>query len=206
MRELFVLSQTMLRKTPESKASLDSLLKNGLKNEGFRELLADSCLIDDRREDALNQYRLLIKNGSTNPAVFLEAAKIHLRNADAVSVLDAHLGDEATEAVSWTKRAVELDAPNFKADEALAWAYAKGPRVTAEDIAEITKLCHFLNGRGSTDNALAALAVAYWRTGNLKKAHQIDALLMGSLYTRHEPRKTAEELEKRIASSPAPAN
>jgi hypothetical protein len=198
MRELFVLAQAMVQQTPDSLDAIDSILKKGLKNEDLRDLLADSCLFRGRPSDALKQYRTLIDSGSTNAAVYEKAASIEMREAKVTNNLDHRLGAEQDQAEKWAKHAIELDPLFFDAYATLAWVHASGAEVKPSDVQLISEICHALSGRGPTDEPLAALAVAYWRSGDVKKAQKIDALLLDSPYTRRETRNIVEDLQKRL--------
>lgn len=203
MRELFVIAQATLQKTPSSLAAIDSILRHGLQNEDLREQFADCCLSRGRRADALAQYRLLIEHRSTNPGVYEEAASIEMHGETAEQNIDHHLGAEGVEVEKWARYAVELDPLFFEGYNTLAWVLASKAEVKPTDIETINQICHALSGKDPTDQPLAALAVAYWRSGDIAKAQKINKLLMESPYTRKRTRKIAEALLKHLNEAPS---
>ncbi len=202
MRELFVLCRAMVQDTPESGEAIDSLALSGVKNEELREVFVDTCLTHNRKAEALKQLRILIDNGSTNPDVFSEVARVRLEASSEHIDLETRLGSEVEEIERWATRAVELDPLDFRASECLAWAEALGATVTKANVDVISQTCHRLNNRAPTDGALAALAIAHWRMGDTAKVHEITAILLRSPYTRPNSKACALALEQEL-SSPA---
>ena len=157
MRELFILSQAMVQRGEDSLAAIDAMVKTGLKNENLRELLADSCVTRGRGADGLKQYKLLIDGGSTNAAVFENAAVTAMSEAKVFEDLDHHFKSGQDRVQAWAKHSIELDPLYFDAYNTLAWIHACGTTVDGDDVAVISQLCHALSGRGPTDEPLAAL-------------------------------------------------
>ena len=124
MRDLFVLAQILVQSVPASEASLDAVLERGLKTEALRELLVAGCRQWKRPDAALENLRRLIAAGSRNPRVYtLAASQVTDRQAPRIT-LDARLGDEASEARNWCRRALELEPLMMEANVTLAWAEA----------------------------------------------------------------------------------
>lgn len=198
MRELFVLSQILNQRTKESVASLDALLERGLKTDSLRELLADACSRRDRSDAQLAELRRLIAAGSTNPDVYCDASKILFRRAVPTIAVDARMGDEAGEIRAWCIKARELEPLHLGASGLLAWTEALAPVVEKSSLETIVGICRALDGNAPTDSALAALAVARWRSGGFKQARSVAELLQSSVFAGKAAKSIATDVLARL--------
>lgn len=209
MRELFVLAQIMNQATKESQASLDTLLARGLKTDSLREILADACARWDRKEPRLDVLSTLIAEGSTNPGVYVDAARVLIKENMEKPSLDTRLGDEVAEIRVWCTRAREIEPRHRGACEILAWAEAFAPTVDERSVQTIAGICRALDGHAPTDNALAALAMARWRLGTTQQARALAERLATSAYSGSEAKQIAGDLLARLgppaAASSSPA-
>jgi hypothetical protein len=205
MRELFVLAQIMNQNTKESDASLEAVLKRGLKTESLREFLAEACEERHRSSDQLEQLRRVIDSGSTNPAVFARAARRLLESKKAENWMDTRLNEETTDIRTWCRRALELEPLQLEANETLAWAEAFAPQVEKGNLETIVGICRALDGNAPTDNALAALAVARWRKGQTKQALSLCERLKSSVMSRKRAKEIANDVLARLDSNAAKA-
>jgi hypothetical protein len=206
MRELFVLTQILNQDTVDSDKSLDALLARGLKTEGFRELLADACQQRDRLDSNLERLRSLIADGSSNPAVYTQAADVLFDRSVPKTTLDARLGDEAAQIRDWCNRALELEPLYMEANELLAWTEALAPSVEKANLETIARICRTIDGKAATDEALTALAMARWRSGGLKQSRTICERLIASPFSGLRARRIAKELLAKLddATGPTP--
>ncbi len=198
MRELFVLAQIMNQQRKESDEALDSLLKRGLQTESLRELLADACEARQRNDEELEQLKVLIEGGSTNPRVYGRAAVLTMRSAAPVLSADARLGEEVNDIRLWCGQAIELEPLYVEANESLAWAEALAPSVEQRNLEVIAAICRRLDGNAKTDMALAALATARWRAGHAKQARSLAELIGASPLSRPPAKELARDILTRL--------
>jgi hypothetical protein len=201
MRELFVLAQILNQNVKESDIALESILQHGLKTESLRELLADACQRRRKGTAYLGELRTLIASGTTNPAVYSEAAGTLLETSVPKRSPDARLAEETKEIRKWCKQALALEPLYVEANETLAWCEALAPTVESSNLETIAGICRRLDGNAPTDNALAAMAVARWRAGNMKQARTICERLANSFLCRPEPKKIAQDILTRLAAT-----
>jgi hypothetical protein len=203
MRELFVLTQILNQRTPDSIASLDALLARGLKTESFRELLADACEEWDRSEMNLIELRAIIAAGTSNPVVYAQAANVLFNKSGIKHTPDARLGVEVSEIRDWCTKALEFEPLHVQANDILAWTEAFAPTVEKSNLETIARICRVLDGNAPTDEALAALAVARWRSGGAKQARALCERLNASHFSGKTARSISKELLLRL-DKPAP--
>jgi hypothetical protein len=195
MRELFVLVQVIIQDVPESDAALESLLAQGLKTEGLRELFIEACLLRRHWVGAQEQLRRLIEGGSTNPAVYVAAAQLLLSEHAPTHSVHARIDAAPQQQVrAWCRLALELESQSMDGNDTLAMAEALGPSVGQAELASIGAACRRLDGNGATDWAIAALAIARWRAGQTDSARKACATLLDSPFAEEDARKIAREV------------
>lgn len=206
IRELFVLSQILNQRIPASETSLDALLARGLKTPELEALLAEACLKWEREDAALEQLRAIIAAGTSNPAVYATAAGLRMKHivSDEITIHSRLPADAAAEIREWCERALAIEPRHQVANEVLAWTAAIGAEVTAESVREIGAICRVLDGNGQTDEAIAALAVARWRAGQIASAKIACETLLLSWFCRDDPREIATALWKEIDPTTPP--
>jgi hypothetical protein len=200
MRELFVLSQVLNQDVPASYAALDSILANGLKTESLRELLVEACFDRKRPAAALDQLRVLLAAHTPNPAVYAVLAGAVIRARVPQINLHSRLGDEAGEVRALCRQALDLEPLYEPANDFLAWAEALGPNVAPANLAAIERIFHALEGRASTSDAVAALAVGSWRIGDVPWARRLAQTLAESPYADRDGKRISAELLKEIGA------
>jgi hypothetical protein len=203
MRELFVLTQILNQHTADSDISLDALLTRGLKTESFRELLADACEQRSRPDAYLSELRTIIAAGTANPDVYTQAAKVLFQKSGNKHILADRLGDEAQEIRDLCNKALGLEPLHVEANELLAWTEAFAPAVEKSNLETIARICRTLDGNSATDEALAALAVARWRSGGVKQARTLCERLNASPFSGTRAKGIAADL---IAQLDTPAS
>ncbi len=199
MRELFVLSQIITQDVPESDQALKSILAHGLQTESLRELFIEACLARKEKAVALSELRQRIAAGSTNQAVYSRAAYLRFKTILPTISADARLSaEDATELRGWLLRTLQVDPLEPTANSLLVWVEALSPTVEAENLTTIERIYHTIEGRVSTSDAVAALAVAHWRIGHLPAARKLAHTLLDSPYTDEDGRRTASGLLAKI--------
>lgn len=198
MRELFVLSQVLNQKVPDSRVVLDSLLARGLKTESLREFLAEACLSQRRTEAALGQFRELMARNSANPGVYAMAADVLFRELVPQRQISARLGKEAADIRGWCRRALELEPRHALANNTLAWTEALAPEVTADSVTTIENIYRTLNGYVPTSDTAMALAIAHWRNGDRKFARAVAQKLVDSPFASVRVKTVAAALLKEL--------
>lgn len=203
MRELFVLSQILNQHIPASEESLTAVLARGLQSSELQSLLVEACMRWNRRDDALELLRAMTAAGSNNPAVYTSAAGVLLdRLTSSTITIHSRLTlAEAAEIRQWCQHALTIDPLHEIANSILAWTAAIGPEVTETNVREIGAICRVLDGNGDTDEAIAALAVARWRTGKIDSAKVACRTLLESWLCSDDPRGIAAALWKEIDSA-----
>lgn len=195
MRELFVVAQILNQNVPASDQSLDTLLARGLKTEALRELLAEACFKRNRKDAGVEQVKLCVAAGATNPALHVALAMDVLVRAIEKPGLEARLSARDAAIVrEECGKALQLE-PRYKpANEALAWTEALAPAVDAPAVERIEKIYRVLEGQVGTSTVLSALAVARWRTGDKAGARSVAEALLGSPFCEKEAREIATSL------------
>lgn len=194
MRELFVLSQILNQRVPESDAALDALLARGLKTEALREVLVEACLARKRRIEAMDQLRVLIAAEAKSPLVYALAAEQTFRAAVPEVTLWTRLASEQSEIRQWCRLALAREPLLPSANTVLAWTEALGPEVTDENVAAIETIYHTLAGNSSTIEVVSAWAVARWRAGQIYAARALATQLRDSPFADKRARALAEAL------------
>lgn len=205
MRELFVLSQILNQQTKDSYASLDALLQRGLKTESLHELFADACECRNHSDAGLTELRGIITGGSANPAVYSQAASALFHRSVTKPSAESRLGEETEEIRACCNKALEFEPLHVEANETLAWTEAFAPTVEKHNLEVIARVCRALDGNAPTDAALAALAVARWRTGSLKQARSLCERLDSSPLSRKQVKILAKELLALLDRPPLPS-
>ncbi len=203
MRELFILTQTLVQNVPDSKTSLDALLARGLESETLRELLTESCLEWDRDAAALKNVRQLIEGGSRNPRVYREGDALLTRYGGPFA-LDLRYGPELAEVGAWDRRGLQLEPLYTNLNESLAVNEACAAVVDQQSITTIEECYARIRGRAPTDRVISALAMALWRIGDTKTASELAVRLKNDALVNERERKFAAELLTRIAAAPTP--
>jgi hypothetical protein len=198
MRELFVLSQILNQDTKSSDLSLDALLTTGKKTELLDELVADACHRRRRSDVEIQLLRAIIAAGSSNSTVYSQAATLLFRQSATRDSLDIQLGTEAAEIRAWCQRSLELEPLNIDANETLAWTEAYAPTIGKPNLETIVHICRTLDGNAPTDEALAALAVARWRSGALVQARSLAERIKSSALSHQPAKNLAEKLLARL--------
>ncbi|WP_146180162.1 hypothetical protein [Opitutus sp. ER46] len=193
IRELFVLMQTLVQRTPESKAALESLLEKGLQSEALQELLVDACLEWDHDDDALKLMRKLIADGSKNPRVYRMGDALLTRHAGAFTFATRY-GAEIAEVREWDRRGLALEPAFSELNESLAVNEAGAPVVDQQSILTIEECYSRIKGRAPTDRVLAALAMALWRSGDKVTATELATRLRDDPLCAKSARKVVEEM------------
>lgn len=205
LRELFVLGQIMNQKTADSDASLNTLLTRGLKTNLWRELLADACDAKHRADAELDQLQTIIKEGSTNTRVYSRAAELLFEKFAPERNLEAHTGPQADEIRALCLRALEIEPLNPDANNMLTWLEAYSATIEKPNLELITQICRRLDGNATTDEALCALVVARYRSGNVASTRSLAEKLLASPLCRKPARKTAQAVLDRLNAAPQPA-
>lgn len=201
MRELFVLAQVLNQHVPASEQALDSILAKGLRSEALREILVEACLHHDRRDVAREQLARLQELHSSNPKVYSLPAQMLFRGKIAVISTQARLtAEESGEIRALCKKALEIEPLYAPAWETLVWAEALAPKVDASTIAELERAYRTLQGYTSTSDAVAALGVVAWRTGDKAWALKIAQALADSPYADRDGKRIARELLKELGA------
>ena len=199
MRELFILAQIDNQRTKESEVSLDALLARGLKTNSLRELLADACGQWGRTDAELKELRALIAARSSNPAVYARAANILCSRRLGHLTSDSRLdGEDLAEVRTWSQKACELAPLYLIPNESLAWAEALSPTVEKQNVETIAGIYRHLEGNARTDNVAVALAIAQWRTGNVRQARALAEQVEKSVFSRETAKLRAHELLARL--------
>ena len=203
MRELLLLTQILNQDTAKSDDLLAYLLKKGLRSESLRELLATACIKRGRTVDALTLLRTLIREGTDNPQVYEEAARLLFANMAPVITPAIRLGPEADEGRDWCAQALALEPGLQRANEILAWTMA-----LAEPLDPTTDVT-IRNCLARTDSLLpatieAALAVSCWRDDDAPQARQHCTALLASKCTPLPVREIINGLLTRLDQTPPP--
>lgn len=202
MRELFILGQILNQNVPASRVSLDSMLAKGLETEALREILVEACLKWDRHEAVSENLGRLIAAKSTNPEVYALAAKRALGKLAPQIGMSVRLGPEADEIRRWCARALWLEPRHADANNALALTLALGREVSPESVTSIQKIYRTLSGNASTSTAVAALAIAYARTGDSVSAREVSGILRDSKFSDARAKQIAENLLAELERGP----
>jgi hypothetical protein len=202
MRELFVLAQILNQRIPVSETALDLMLAKGLKTESLRGLLLEACMKWKRQDAAQEQARLLMKAGTPNPAVYAMAAENLFRSEVPAIRPRASVGDAAPEIRELCKKALAIEPRHPEASNLLAWTEALGPYVGPENVAAIEAISRTMSGIAPLQEIVGALAVAHWRTGNLKQARALAESLRDSPFANKKGKEVAMALLKELGPSP----
>jgi hypothetical protein len=203
VRELFVLIQTLLQRVPDSAVSLDALLRNGLRSDCLRELLLESCNSWGRQDAALKVVRQLIASGSKNSRVYRMGDALLTRDAGPFG-LDSRMGPELPEVRGWDRRGIELEPLDVDLNESWAVNEACAPVVDQQSITTIEDCYRRIRNRRSTDQVIAALAMALWRIGDTQTAGDIAAKLADDPLVNKRYRALAQDLLGRIRAHASP--
>lgn len=202
IRDLFILSQILVQRTPESEASLAALLATGLATPSLREMLVEACLAWQKPEPALRTIRQLIAEGSTNAEVYRVGDEL-LNAPNGPFGLNARHGPETAELRAWDQRGLALEPLDYNLNNSCAQNEAAALVVDQQSITTIEDCYRRIKGRGPTDEVIAALAMALWRVGETTTAAQLGAKLAGDPLTRQRWRNLANHLCQRLAAEQA---
>lgn len=205
MRELFILTQTMVQAVPESEASLDALLAKGLRSPSLRELLVEACLHWRRNDAALKTIRELIADGSTNARVYRQGDALLTTDGGPFGP-DVRYGSELKEVREWDRRGLALEPQYSDLNESFAVNEAGAPVVDQQGITTIEDCYRRIKGRAPTDRVLTALTIALWRIGDAKTAEELAKRLVDDPLVRKRQREQAADVLRRIQAGVRPVD
>jgi hypothetical protein len=202
MRELFVLAQIHNQRIPASETSLDLMLAKGLKTESLRGLLLEACVKWKRQDAVQEQLRLMVGAGTQNPAVYAMAAEKLFRSRVTKISPRESVGDAAPEIRDLCRKALAIEPLHPEASNILAWTEALRPEVLSANVAAIEAISRTMSGIAPLQEIVGALAVAHWRTGNLKQARALAESLRDSPFANKKGKELAAALLKELGPSP----
>lgn len=202
MRELHLLAQILIRPDAASEAALDQLLKEGLKTELLRVLLAEACLKVRRPEMARVQLHILVGRKVSNASVYTQAAsQLFNRHVPTITLQSALPSDAVVTELKALCEAAFRPAPyDMRANDLMAWTEALSPTATAAQVTAIESLYRAVYGHFSTSNISCALMVAQWRSGDKAAARVTAQVLLDSPYADKLAKGLAGEVMKAAGS------
>ncbi len=149
-----------------------------------------------RSDDSMKVIeQALIDNDSQNPAVYSQAAWLDFNSHVSEISLDSRLpADSAVQVRELCNTALSIEPLNMLASETLAWTEALSPTIRQSNLNTLEELCRRMDGNGQTDELIAALAIARWRSAQDESAITACNPLLASPYASESMRNLAEEL------------
>jgi hypothetical protein len=202
MRDLFVLTRILHQDIPDSAASLDALLRRGLKTESLRELLFAACLARNRPASALAEAEKLMAANTQNPAIYERTARLVFDHEIGKVTIDSRLSAAAAKRIrERCEKALQLEPRYPDANDLLALCLALQPDVSAADADRIRHIYDVEHHFVSTNTSAGALAIARWRSGDPERAREIAEYVSGSPFADDSARAIAKALLSRLAHS-----
>lgn len=195
MRELFILSQVLNQRIPDSEASLTSLLARGLKTESLRELLAEACLNWKLKDQGMEELRKLEAAGSLNPAVHAGiAVQLCYQRVPKITIHTRFEAETAAAILAAANRALSIEPRHKRASNFYVWSQALAATVDPAAIERLEAHYKFMVNHVATSDILSALAVAHWRLGQPERARVVAETLCDSPFADKEAKEIARDL------------
>ncbi len=195
VRELYLVAQTLRRRTPVAKATLAQLLRTGVVGPYLPELIAAACQWHGRPNEAVAFSNRLINAGVPNPWLYEFGARVRfdafLPDIRSSTRLDLQA---AIEIRALCEAALEREPRLSDAARMLAWTEALAPEVTPEAVAAADALYQRFKDEAGASELAAALALLQERNGNRQVALTLCRELVKSPQTSARALAVAQEL------------
>lgn len=195
VRELYLVAQTLRRRTPVAKATLAQLLRTGAVGPYLPELIAAACQWHGRPNEAVAFSNRLINAGVPNPWLYEFGARVRfdafLPDIRSSTRLDLQA---AIEIRALCEAALEREPRLSDAARMLAWTEALAPEVTPEAVAAADALYQRFKDEAGASELAAALALLQERNGNRQVALTLCRELVKSPQTSARALAVAQEL------------
>ena len=195
MRELFVLVQIINQRIDESKVALDTLMQRGLETPDLRPFLIEACIAWRRTDDARDVAQIMLSDGDKAANTFGLLGVIDLAEEVGQPELNDQVSeDQFAKIRPYFEAALQREPLSSNYNVYWAWLLAFRQNISSIELEELRAVCRRMEGNGETDDPLAALAVACWRTGDNETARRLVEVLLSSPYTDRGVRKIVTEL------------